>query len=289
MKPVKHLACLALAMLVSAAASAANIALPLFAWHVDIASVKPLGLPKLGGRGADSVAQVAIIIDDLGYSYSRDKPFADFPAAITLAIIPFTPHGRKLSLSAHNQGKEIMLHAPMETIGQRDWESSSLGTAMGREELLYSLASMLQNVPYVSGVNNHGGSLLTQDQLRMEWLMSAVSARGLYFVDSRTTRNSVAYETASSLNIVSGVRDVFLDNSRDLEHIRAQFNKLLQLALSEGKAMAIGHPHPETLQVLREEIPRLKLFGVKLVPVSEYLRGGLSEVDWMNRISATKN
>ena len=271
-------------LLASVSVSAANISAPLFAWHLDISSFKTLGLPAISPKKA----QIAIIIDDLGYSYTRDKPFIDFPANLTLAVIPFTPHGRQLSLAGHNQGKEIMLHAPMETIGQRDWESSSLGVAMNRDELLQSLSAMLQNVPYVQGVNNHGGSLLTQDPTRMEWLMSAVSARGLYFVDSRTTAQSVAYETASSFNVVSGVRDVFLDNTRDTEEIRTQFNKLLQIALTEGKAMAIGHPHPETLQVLREEVPRLELLGIELVPVSDYLGGVLSEVDWMNRISASK-
>lgn len=286
MKLTKYLLSFGVGLLVSAVVIAANIAAPMFAWHVDILSLKPLSLPSLATGGG---AKVAIIIDDLGYSYYRDKPFVDFPAALTLAIIPFTPHGRKISLSAHNQGKEIMLHAPMETVGEREWESSSLVTAMGRDELLSNLSNMLHNVPHVRGVNNHGGSLLTQDPLRMEWLMSAVSARGLYFVDSRTSSNSVAYETASSLNIVSGRRDIFLDNSRDVEDIRAQFNRLLELALRDGKAMAIGHPHKETLQVLQEEIPRLNLYGVELIPVSEYLGGGLSEVDWMNRISATKN
>jgi polysaccharide deacetylase 2 family uncharacterized protein YibQ len=127
-------------------------------------------------------------------------------------------------------------------------------------------------VPHAAGVNNHQGSLLTQLAEPMDRLMREVALRpGLYFVDSRTSGASVAYRAARNRGVPSAERNVFLDAHRGEAHVRAALEDLVVRALRDERALAIGHPYPETLKVLGEELPKLARYGVRLVPPSELI------------------
>jgi len=221
----------------------------------------------------DAAAQawVSIIIDDLGYGLDSGQALADSPYAITLAIIPFTPHGRDIAELAHKQDKEVMLHAPMETMSNTRWEAG-LTTEMNEDQIITRMGEMLDNIPFVQGVNNHGGSKLTQDSGRMGWIMSYLAQRHLYFVDSRTISTSVASDAANQADIPNDSRDVFLDNVKDEGAIRKQIDKLRQIALKNGRAIGIGHPYDETLAALEKELPRFERAGIKLVKVSDLIQ-----------------
>jgi len=128
----------------------------------------------------------------------------------------------------------------------------------------------LQNVPDAAGVNNHQGSQATADAALMDELMPVLRERHLFYVDSRTTVATVAYETAQDFGVRSAFRNVpFLDDVAQVAAVRKQLELSLRGAREKGEAVAIGHPHPATLQALREVLPQAQAQGVRLVPASE--------------------
>ena len=143
---------------------------------------------------------------------------------------------------------------------------------MPQQEFIDTLSHNIAAVPHVSGINNHRGSLLTQQSNNMAWLMQALNDHGeLFFIDSRTTAETVAADMAHAYGVPSASRNVFLDNEPTREAVRKQFRELLKRARTDGTALAIGHPHPATLAVLAEELPRLAEQGLQLVPVSQLI------------------
>lgn len=215
-----------------------------------------------------SRSQVAIIIDDIGYNKQRGLAALNLPGALTYAVIPSSPNGEYLAKAAQRQEKEIILHAPMSNI--HDYPLGELGLVDGMTEQAFNeaLQQALGSVPHISGVNNHMGSLLTQKAVPMEWMMQALRDRGLYFIDSRTTSQSVAWEIAQRHGVPSLKRDIFLDNDRDKAVLEQQFSTLLKVAKRKGFAIGIGHPYPETITYLEENLKRLEQHGIQLVPAS---------------------
>lgn len=214
--------------------------------------------------------QIAIIIDDIGYRRDEGEALIELPYALSFAFIPFSPYGTQLAELANEHNKAVMLHAPMATLNESKWEDS-LNPNMERAGLIAHLDSMLADIPHAAGVNNHGGSLFTQDVQGMQWLSEALAERDLYFIDSRTTAQSVAREQAERAKIPFNERDVFLDNEREVEAIEAQLDQLIAIALKHGHAIAIGHPYPETLTALESRLPLLTEQGVELVHIEQLL------------------
>ncbi|MES9833425.1 MAG: divergent polysaccharide deacetylase family protein [Candidatus Thiodiazotropha sp. DIVDIV] len=215
--------------------------------------------------------KIAVIIDDLGNQKQAGERALELPGPVTYAFLPQTPFTWQLATMASEQNKEVMLHLPMESdLGNRLGEGA-LTLGMPKPHFLETLKRNIASVPYLMGVNNHMGSLLTRDPTAMRWLMSELRRQGLYFVDSRTTEATVAQRVARSNMIANARRDVFLDNVPDEKLIRKQFQKLVDLARERGSAIGIGHPYAATISVLREALPKLKQQGIELVPVSELL------------------
>jgi hypothetical protein len=143
---------------------------------------------------------------------------------------------------------------------------------MSRRVFMDTLRKNVEAIPHLSGINNHRGSLLTRHPGHMGWLMEYIQGRGsLFFVDSRTTAATVAQQLAGEFGIPNIERKVFLDNERDSQAIAAQFRQLLAIARREGTALGIGHPYPETLDLLRHELVRLGEYNTQLVPVSHLI------------------
>ncbi len=214
---------------------------------------------------------LAIIIDDIGYNAPLGQAAAQLPGDFTLAVLPFTPHGVALAQLGHRQGKEIMLHIPMSNSRNIAEDPGTLDADMDRQTFLDTLIQGLEEIPHLAGANNHMGSLLTEQSQPMHWLMAELAQRHLYFVDSRTSADSVALDVARLYGLPSLKRDVFLDNQRQPEHILAQLDAAIELAQTQGYALAIGHPYPETLAVLQEAPEHLAAAGVELVFASALL------------------
>jgi polysaccharide deacetylase 2 family uncharacterized protein YibQ len=131
------------------------------------------------------------------------------------------------------------------------------------------VSQFLQNVPGVVGVNNHQGSQATSDPALMSELMPVLRDRHLFYIDSRTTAATVAFDTAQNSGVHSAFRNVpFLDDVAEVAAVRKQLNLALRGAREKGEAIAIGHPHPATLQALRDVLPQAKAQGVQLVLAS---------------------
>jgi polysaccharide deacetylase 2 family uncharacterized protein YibQ len=148
----------------------------------------------------------------------------------------------------------------------------ALTNAMSREQMQSVLEAGLASIPHVSGLNNHMGSALTREPRAMGWVMEWMSRSGqLYFVDSLTSSASVALRSANAAGLRAIGRDVFLDPTADSAIVRRQFQRLVELAREHGTGLAIGHPYPETLGVLRQVLLKPSNFGVELVSVRELI------------------
>ncbi len=212
--------------------------------------------------------RIAIVIDDMGNALRPGRAALALPGAVTYAFLPHTPHAARLAEQANRLGKEVMLHLPMESEQDMPLGPGGLTSGMSRRAFNATLERGLASIPHAYGVNNHMGSRLTSNPDAMLWLMQELSRRGLYFIDSRTSLNTVAEKTAWQNAVSVARRDVFLDATQEPADIRRQYRRLLRLAGQRGSALAIGHPYPETLQVLADELPRLESRGIELVPAS---------------------
>ncbi|MED5389710.1 MAG: divergent polysaccharide deacetylase family protein [Pseudomonadota bacterium] len=230
-----------------------------------------LGLLLTLSHAAAQAPRIAIIIDDLGYHRLHGQAIADLPAAVTCAVIPYSPHGRRLAERASLAGKEVLVHMPMAAHHHAALDRGGLRVDMNENELLGSVRQALSQIPQARGLNNHMGSALTEQNEPMEWLMAELKAHQLFFVDSRTSSHTVAQKVASQQGLANAGRDIFLDNNRDLASINAQFNKLIRLARQRGRAIAIGHPYPETVHYLQQVLPLMEEAGIEVVPVSSLL------------------
>lgn len=212
---------------------------------------------------------VALIIDDLGDRMRDGQRAIALPGHVTYSILPQTTFSRRLAELAHRQGKEVMLHQPMQPQGNHSMGPGGLSLHMTEQEFLSTLRTNLESVPHARGLNNHMGSLLTRHPGQMGWLMHELWQRGdLYFVDSTTTNQTVALRVALEHQLPGLRRNIFIDHARNDTAIRAQFARFVAQAKAVGSSVAIAHPYPETLLVLEEMLPTLTEQGVDLISVS---------------------
>ncbi len=196
----------------------------------------------------------------------------DLPGPVVSAIIPHTSHSIEVAELANQVGKEVMLHQPMQSIANLRLGQGGIVLDMTQQQLQKTITDNLENIPHVIGINNHMGSLITQHPGHMHWVMDYMKTRGdLFFIDSRTTTATVAQQLASEVGVSNTRRDVFLDHEVTKEAIMRQVQRLVGLARKHGSAVAIGHPFPETIAVLQNEIPKFAEYGVELVPITKVI------------------
>jgi len=216
---------------------------------------------------------IGIIIDDMGYRLKAGSRAVNLSGAITYSFLPHAPYAKQLSQFAHEQSKEVMLHLPMEAESGKKLGPGGLTENMTASNFIEVLESSINSIPYVSGFNNHMGSLLTKNKLRMTMLMRQVAAdKKLFFVDSKTTSNSIAFKVAREEGLLSIRRDIFIDHENSKKFIQKQLEKLIKKAQQKGTALAIAHPKNITLTILEEWLPGLERKGIKLVSVSELIQ-----------------
>ncbi|MEZ5595368.1 MAG: divergent polysaccharide deacetylase family protein [Pseudomonadales bacterium] len=199
-----------------------------------------------------NAADLAVVIDDLGYHAERDTRVLNLHGPLTVAVLPNTPGGVRVARQAAAMGKEVILHQPMEALAS-PWnrrEPSTLTTHMSSSEFENTFEEALDGLPNLVGVSNHTGSLLTADPSAMRRLMRIVRERKLFFLDSRTTAATVAQKMAIEAGVPTSRRDVFLDNVIEINAIHAAFLQGLSVARRNGKAVIIGHPHEDTVRYL---------------------------------------
>jgi polysaccharide deacetylase 2 family uncharacterized protein YibQ len=211
--------------------------------------------------------KVAIVIDDMGYRYT-DKQALNLPGNITYAVLPHTTFGKKLAIQANKQQSDVILHIPMEAETETKLGPGALTSTMSEQAIYNSLTASFNDIPHAIGVNNHMGSHLTKLYKPMKWTMSFLKERELFFLDSKTSVNSKATQAANDMGVPVNSRNVFLDNELTDQYINKQFNHFIQYAKKQKFAIAIAHPHPETVKILTKLIPTLKQNNIELVPLS---------------------
>lgn len=215
--------------------------------------------------------RVAIIVDDGGNNRAVDEGFLELNPGLTLAILPFTPYDAHIAKEGAARGFEIMLHMPMESDSPTVTHTGMITTGMEAAAIAEHTAAAIAEVPGLAGVNNHTGSKFTEYEAGLAPVMALLKERGLYFVDSRTSAQSVAPVAARAAGVPVAIRDVFLDNEADTGYITQQFELLMDKAKERGFAIGICHFRPVTLEAMRELLPRLKSSGIELVHVSEFV------------------
>ena len=218
----------------------------------------------------NSSARLAIILDDLGSDRSAADAIFALPYPLTISVLPNHAHSTEIAEEAHRHGCEVMLHLPMQSVANEAPEPEELRPGMPAEDIPALFEQMMQSVPNAVGVNNHQGSQATADPTLMQELMPVLEKWNLFYVDSRTTAATVAYDTAQHFGVRSTFRNApFLDDVAEVSAVRKQLELAFRKAGEKGEAVTIGHPHATTLQALREELPHAQAAGVHLVYVSE--------------------
>ena len=214
--------------------------------------------------------RLAILLDDVGTDLQAAQAIFALHSVVTLSILPGHSHSVEIAEEAHRRGLEVMLHLPMQSIGKEQAEAQELRPGMPAEQVTALVDQFLAQIPGAAGVNNHQGSEATADAALMSELMSALRDRRLFYIDSRTTAATVAYDAAQRAGVPSAFRNVpFLDDVEEVAAVRKQLTLAFRGAKEKGAAIAIGHPHPATLEALRELLPTAEAQGIRLVPASQ--------------------
>ena len=217
--------------------------------------------------------KAAFIIDDLGYETKVAKKMMELEYPIALSILPFLQYSEFTAEESKKNNKEIMLHLPMEpNNSDANPGPGAIKSYMSEEEIRQAVRKCILDFPYTIGVNNHMGSKITEDREIMEIVLEEIKGYNLFFIDSMTSKNSIAYEVAQEMGIKSAVRSVFLDNENDMEYIKGQMLEVQKIALEKGEVIAIGHDRINTFYVLKRMIPELIRAGIEIVPVSELVK-----------------
>ena len=210
-------------------------------------------------RTQGELPRLALVIDDLGYAPPELViRLCAQPVPFTVAVLPYQEHTKESATLAHDRGKEVLLHLPMEGSPGANPGPDALRADQSEAELRGLVRKALESVPFRTGANNHMGSRLTADRVRMKWILEEFKSRRLFFLDSRTSKDTVAYDVAHELGLPAAQRQVFLDDDKAFAEIEKQWDRALAIAKRDGEAIIIGHIYPETVEALEKLIPKAK-------------------------------
>jgi polysaccharide deacetylase 2 family uncharacterized protein YibQ len=231
-------------------------------------------MPQQPVKPPSTRPSVAIVIDDLGWDLAAAQMLLDIDTPLSFAILPEAPYRIQIAQEDRRRGRDVLLHLPMESYGSSHISLGPYGlhSTMKSKELTARVEAALQALPLASGVNNHMGSRLTENRATMQTVLQSMKRHQLFFLDSRTSKDSLAYQVAQELGVPAARRQVFLDNEAEPGKITQQLQRLITLAQQQGNAIAIGHPYPATVQVLQHHLPGLRRAGIEIVPISRLVR-----------------
>lgn len=222
----------------------------------------------------DEAPLVAVILDDIGHKKASSlKSVLDLKFPITFAVIPHLPESKSCAYYLHQNQYEVMLHMPMEPGNPKvDPGEGAIFAHFNETQIREALIRGLNAVPFVTGVNNHMGSKITASRTLMRPVLDDLKQRGLYYIDSRTQSNTVAFKMARDMGLRAGRRDVFLDSEMSFEFAKKQLRETRRVAKQQGFAVLIGHPYPSSLKALAEEMPKMDREGFRFVFASRLVR-----------------
>ena len=217
--------------------------------------------------------RLAIIIDDFGYTGEPIGLFTAIDRPLTFAVLPYQSHTQEAAARGLAAGHQIILHLPLEPLSASEHqEKTAITTTMSDQDIRLTVTRALDNVPGAVGVNNHQGSKATADKRVVRSILNVVKSRGLFFIDSRTSAQTVAGDMAREMKIRSFDNELFLDHSSDVNSIKQQIRIAGRIAAKDGSAVVIGHARPNTALALRELIPEMEADGIRLVFASQLVK-----------------
>ena len=224
-------------------------------------------------KGNTGHGQMAIVIDDFGYSKEPINAFTEMARPLTFAVIPYHPFSNEAAARGLSSGHQIMLHLPMEPLAQAEQsEKLTITVNMSDEEIQEMTRKAIQTIPGLIGVNNHQGSRATGDKRVMKVVLGELKASNLFFLDSRTNSKSVGAETARQMGIRTGENQLFIDNTDDVSAIKTMLRTAQDMALRHGSVIVIGHARMNTAKAVSEMISELEASGIQLVFVSQMVK-----------------
>ncbi|MEA2688654.1 MAG: uncharacterized protein QOD51_1261, partial [Candidatus Eremiobacteraeota bacterium] len=208
----------------AAPAAATEAAAPVPASAASQPGVAPSAAPR------DGAPRLAIIIDDCGQWPDTERGFIALPAALTLSVLPHVRYGAQIARDADAAGKGVMLHLPMEPRSGADPGRGGILTSMDDDAIAAQVRDDLADVPLAAGVNNHEGSRATADDRVMRDVAAVLAQRHVFFIDSRTGKDTVAERSASEAGVPTARRDVFLDDVADVNATESQLRRAADIA-----------------------------------------------------------
>ncbi|MCL2761165.1 MAG: divergent polysaccharide deacetylase family protein [Desulfuromonadales bacterium] len=217
---------------------------------------------------------IALIIDDMGSDKKSADTLIKIGVPLTFSVIPGLAASRSVAETAKAHNYQVMIHMPMEPQGypKQRLEKNGLLLSQDDDEIASRVSSYMEEVPYAVGANNHMGSAFTENSEKMEVVLKDLKGKGLFFIDSRTTPNSVGYSLAKKMGVKTGTRNVFLDNVQNSDAINKQLKEAATIARRKGSAIVICHPHSTTIKTLQESLPELAKSGITFVRVSQLVK-----------------
>lgn len=217
--------------------------------------------------------KLAVIVDDCGYDMSSVRTLLNTGLPLNFAVLPYKPYSSDVLEMIKSDGRVAMLHLPMEPVDRSAMSegSSTICTDMSKDKILELTRKAINSLPGVSGVNNHQGSKATADSATMTTVLQELRNQDLFFVDSRTSSKSVARDKAVAMGVPTARNDIFLDNSSDVQAIRKQIYKAMDIAEKNGSAIAICHARPNTAKAWSMYAEEIKNTGIELVPITDLL------------------
>jgi polysaccharide deacetylase 2 family uncharacterized protein YibQ len=216
----------------------------------------------------DGRPMIAIVLDDMGLDRRRADEAVTLPGPLTMSYMAYAKDLSAQTAEARAHGHELMLHIPMEPHGSMDPGPEALRVSLGDAEIERRVAWDLARIEGITGANNHMGSRFTESTHGMSLVLQQLNQRGLFFLDSRTSKNTVAFDVAKSMGMPRAKRDVFLDDDMASPAVASELAKTETVARRQGYAIAIGHPHDGTIAALKAWLPTVADKGFRLVPVS---------------------
>lgn len=216
----------------------------------DAAAYPIQDLPELPSKG-----KLIFVFDDAGHNLEQLQHFLNLPFPCTIAVLPKLPNSKEAARRIRAAGKELILHQPMQALDPNiDPGPGAVKPGMSREEIKTIVASNVEEIGPIAGMNNHEGSLITSDETAMEAVLELCKEKNIYFLDSRTSSKSVVPQTAKKLNMNIWERAVFLDNKRDKAYMKKRIIDGLEIASQRGEAIMIGHVVTVDLAILLKEM-----------------------------------
>ncbi len=232
----------------------------------------PVTQSSFGFPEAAAGATLVIIFDDGGQNMSQLEKCVTLPFPVTVAVLPKLSHSAQAAERVRKSGNEVILHQPMQSVNLNvNPGPGAILPEMHSQEIEALLHENIREIAPIAGMNNHEGSLITEDENRILVVMQVCHDENIFFLDSRTTTQTKVPSVAMEMGYSYYQRDVFLDNTKKREDIIAEIQKGLKIANRKGCAIMIGHVWSAEIlpAVLNEVYPELVSKGYRFTTVSK--------------------